>query len=156
MRDATRKIHGLLLEKNKTLAVAESCTAGLLSYLITRYPGSSRYYLLGVNAYSNKAKETLLRIPHPLICLKGAVSKEVAIMMAQKVRGLIGADFGIGITGIAGPSGATSDKPVGTVFIAASGSRRTICRRFVFRKSRGAIRKMAALKSLELLETLLK
>ncbi|MFA5114486.1 MAG: nicotinamide-nucleotide amidohydrolase family protein [Candidatus Omnitrophota bacterium] len=156
MRDSTRRIHSLLLKNNQTLAAAESCTAGLLSYLITRYPGSSKYFLLGVSAYSNKAKETLLGIPHRLICLKGAVSKEVAVLMAQNARRLIGADFGIGITGIAGPDGATRGKPVGTVFIAVSGKGQTVWRKFIFRESRGAIRKMAALESLQLLETIVK
>ena len=156
MRDPTRRIHSLLLKNNQTLAVAESCTAGLVSYLITRYPGSSRYFLMGISAYSNKTKESLLNIPHRLISAKGAVSKEIAVMMAQNVRNIIRADLGIGITGIAGPSGATRGKPVGTVFIAVSGKERTVWRKFIFRSSRSVVRKMAALESLKLLETIIK
>jgi PncC family amidohydrolase len=155
MVDIAKKIHNLLLAKRKTLATAESCTGGLLSHLITQNPGSSRYFLLGVNAYSNRAKELVLKIPHCLIAQKGAVSKEVTLEMAGNIRRIIKADFGIGITGIAGPSGATPLKPVGTVFIAVSAKKQNLCRKFILRGSRNRIKKNAALKSLELLKNLI-
>jgi len=155
MQGISRKIHKLLLAKRKTLATAESCTGGLLSHLITQNPGSSGYFLLGVNAYSNQAKELLLKIPHRLIVKKGAVSPEVALQMARNIRRIIRADFGIGITGIAGPGGATADKPLGTVFIAVSGKKQNLCRKFILQGSRSSIKKKASLKSLELLKNLI-
>jgi nicotinamide-nucleotide amidase len=147
-----RQIHKSLLKNGKTLAVAESCTGGLLSSLLTGIPGSSKYFILGVVAYSNRAKTSLLSIPSPLIAREGAVSKEVAQGLSRQVRKKARADFGIGITGIAGPAGATLGKPVGTVFISVDSRRRTICRKFKFRGSRKNIQKSAALKALELLK----
>ncbi len=152
MQNPTRQIHRLLSEKRKTLAIAESCTGGLVSHLITRNPGSSRYFLCGVVAYSNRAKELFLKMPHRLIAKKGAVSGEVALGMAVNIRKLIKADFGIAITGIAGPTGATPHKPTGTVFIALSSKKQNLCRKFIFRGSRSEVKKRAALKSLELLK----
>ncbi|MCM8795528.1 MAG: CinA family protein, partial [Candidatus Omnitrophica bacterium] len=113
-----KQLHLSLLKKQKTIAVAESCTGGLVSYLLTQNPGSSRYFLLGIVAYSNEAKEKILNVPPSLIFKKGAVCKEVAFFLAENVRKITQADFGIGLTGIAGPTGGTKRKPVGTVFIA--------------------------------------
>lgn len=148
------QIHKLLLKKQKSLAVAESCTAGLVSKLLTDMPSSSAYFLLGVTAYANRAKEDILKIPRQFILKKGAVSQEVAQKMAGSVRKIGRADFGVGITGIAGPAGATPEKPVGTVFIAIDKKGKKTCKRFIFKGSRLAIRKKAALKSLELLKGL--
>ena len=152
MKDISKAIHNLLIKKRKTLAAAESCTAGLLAHLITRNPGSSKYFLLGVSAYSNQAKEKVLKVPRCLIVDKGAVSKEVALAIAKNIRRLINADFAIGITGIAGPGGATHNKPLGTVFIAVASEKENLCRKFIFRGSREQVKKRAALKSLELLK----
>lgn len=146
------KIHKTLIKKHKTIAVAESCTGGLLSSLLTKLSGSSNYYLLGVVTYSNKAKENVLKIPHSLIQKKGAVSKAVAEMMATNVKGLAKADYGIGITGIAGPKGATPLKPVGRVFIAITSPQKTISKKFSFKGNRNLIQKQAALNALELLQ----
>ncbi len=148
-------IHSLLIKSRKTVAVAESCTGGLLSKLLTDIPGSSKYFLLGVVTYSNKTKETLLRIPGLLISRKGAVSKVVAEKMAESVRKMAKADFGIGITGIAGPTGEIPYKPVGTVFIAINSKNKKICKKFNFFGNRIAIRNKVALKALELLKILL-
>jgi len=120
MESIVNQVHKSLLKKGKTLAVAESCTGGIVSSMLTQLPGSSAYFLLGVVTYSNQAKQSILRIPSKLITTKGAVSREVAQKMAQSVRLVSGADFGIGITGVAGPSGGTKRKPKGTVFIAVS------------------------------------
>ena len=151
MQPIVNKIHSLLIKKRKTLATAESCTGGLLSKLLTDLPGSSKYFLLGLVTYGINAKEYVLKIPGKLIKTKGAVSKEVALQMARKVRNAAKADFGIGITGIAGPSGGTVQKPVGTVFIAVSSRDKKICQGFNFTGNRTIIRKKAALKALELL-----
>ncbi len=147
----TNQIHRLLVENKKTVAVAESCTGGLLSNLLTKTPGSSQYFILGIVAYSNTAKENILKIPTKLITNKGAVSQEVAEGLAKSVRGLSGTDFGIGITGIAGPGGGSKEKTVGTVFIDIDTKNKKICKKFNFSGSRTTIRKKAALKALELL-----
>ncbi len=151
----TETIHRSLTRKNLTLAVAESCTGGLLSKLLTDHAGSSRYFLLGVVAYSNDAKEKSLNIPASSIKKHGAVSKEVACLMARMARRITRSNLAIGITGIAGPSGGTPDKPVGTVFIGTCGGRACTCRKFRFRGTRDAIRKAACLKALEMLKSIL-
>ncbi len=108
----------LLREKNSTIAVAESCTGGLIAHRITEIPGSSDYFLLGVVAYSNQAKETLLGVARSILERNGPVSKETAEQMAVGVRERIGAAIGVATTGIAGPTGGTPENPVGRVFVA--------------------------------------
>lgn len=118
---ALEEVTGDLLCKNgKTLAVAESCTGGLLGHRITNIPGSSDYFIQGVQSYSNQAKQQLLGVPADLIENHGAVSSQTAQAMADGVRHLSGADFGLAITGIAGPGGGTPEKPVGLVYTALS------------------------------------
>ncbi|MCS6874512.1 MAG: competence/damage-inducible protein A [Pyrinomonadaceae bacterium] len=107
----------LLKEKNKTLAVAESCTGGLISMRLTEIPGASSYFLQGVVAYANEAKVKMLDVAEELINRHGAVSAEVAEAMAKGVRERAGSDYGISVTGIAGPTGASPQKPIGLVFI---------------------------------------
>ncbi len=153
--DTLRKIHALLVKNKKSIAVAESCTGGLLSKMLTDSPGSSRYFLLGVVAYSNKTKTAILKVPAGLINKEGAVSCAVAEGMAESVRIIAKASFGIGITGIAGPKGGTAKKPKGTVFIALNSRNEKICRRFHFSGKRSSVRKKAAIKSLQLLESFL-
>jgi len=155
MEPVVSKTHSLLIKRHKTVSVAESCTGGLLSKLLTDSSGSSKYFILGLVTYSNTAKESILNIPSLLISKKGAVSKEVAQKMAESVRILAKTDFGIAITGIAGPTGAIFKKPQGTVFIAIGSKSDRICKRFLFRGNRSAVRTKAALKSLELLKRLL-
>jgi len=154
MRNIISKIRLALVADKKTIAVAESCTGGGLSTLLTRIPGSSQYFVLGIVAYSNRSKEAVLKIPHSLISRYGAVSENVAAAMAQHIRRIARADFGIGITGIAGPGGGIAGKPAGTVFIAVSNKTKVFCQRFYLRGNRAAIRKRAALESLKLLEGL--
>ncbi|MDD5465916.1 MAG: CinA family protein [Candidatus Omnitrophica bacterium] len=146
-----KQAHKKLLEKKKTVAVAESCSGGLLSYLLTDIPGSSRYFLLGVVAYSNNSKEKILNIPAKTIARYTAVSGRVAALMAENVRKKAKSDFGLSITGIAGPAGATANKPVGTVFICLSDKNKTNCRKFSFRGNRRQIRKRSAEEALRLL-----
>ena len=155
MQPIVPKIHSLLIKTSKTIAVAESCTGGLLSSLLTRLSGSSQYFILGVIVYSNKAKQGILKISPQIIGKIGAVSREVAEKMAESVRKLAKTDFGIGITGIAGPTGGTPQKPVGTVFIAIATRHKTICNKFHFTGTRAVIRQKAAIKSLELLRKLI-
>ena len=155
MERIATQIHELLIKKHKTIAVAESCTGGLLSKLLTDLEGSSKYFIFGAVVYSNKTKNSMLGIPKSLIAKEGAVSAGVAALMATRVRKLIRADFAIAITGIAGPGGGSKTKPVGTVFIAVEGKGKKICQKSSFKGSRSSIRQKSALKSLELLRTFL-
>ena len=155
MEGIIAQIHQLLIKKHKTVAVAESCTGGLLSKLLTDLGGSSRYFIFGAVVYSNIAKSSILGIPNSLIAKEGAVSASVAALMATRVRKLIRADFAIAITGIAGPGGGSRIKPVGTVFIAVEGKGKKICQKFSFKGSRASVRKKSALKGLELLRSFL-
>jgi nicotinamide-nucleotide amidase len=107
----------LLAERGLTLAVAESCSGGLVAHRLTNVPGSSRYFERGVVAYSNRAKTEVVGVPAHLVAARGAVSPEVARAMAEGVRRLAGTDYGVGITGIAGPDGGTPEKPVGLTYI---------------------------------------
>ncbi len=154
-QDLLKQIHALLTKAKKTLAVAESCTGGLTSKLLTDLPDSSQYFLAGVIVYSNEAKTNILKVPAAVIRKEGAVSCTVAKDMAKSVRKIARADFGIGITGIAGPKGGTGKKPAGTVFIALDSRKRKICRKFIFSGGRSAVRKKAALEALRLLQSLI-
>lgn len=155
MKNLNLSTHNLLISGKKTVAVAESCTGGLLSEILTRISGSSRYFILGIVAYSNTSKQSILKIAPPLIAKKGAVSKEVAEKMAESIRRLSGADFGIGITGITGPGGKKPGKPVGTVFISLEEKKRKLCKKFHFTGNRACIRKKTAQKALEILAGML-
>ena len=113
-------VGGLLRRRGETLAVAESCTGGLVSHLITTVPGSSAYHLGGVVAYANAVKRGLLNVPESTLLTHGAVSAETAEAMAKGVRLTLSADWGLATTGIAGPDGGTDEKPVGTAFVACA------------------------------------
>ncbi len=108
----------LLSVRGLTLALAESCTGGLVGHWITNVPGSSTYYLGGVVAYASSVKVSLLGVPSDLLSRYGAVSEETALAMARGARRILSADVGLAVTGIAGPGGGTDEKPVGLVFIA--------------------------------------
>jgi len=150
-----QRIAKLLKKQAKTLAVAESCTGGLVSHRITNVPGSSEYFKLGLVTYANEAKTGLLKVPANLINSRGAVSLEVAKLMAQNIRRIAKADFGIGLTGIAGPTGATKTKPVGLIYIAVASDRETAIEKFNFKGSRIHIKALAAAHALKLLEKFL-
>ena len=120
------QVHNLLLESGKTLAVAESCTGGSISAKFTAMAGASAYFLCGVTAYANEAKCNLLGVDATLIERHGAVSEEVARAMAEGVRRVSGADFAAATTGIAGPTGGSEQKPVGTVWFAVASERGTV------------------------------
>ncbi|HID03285.1 MAG TPA: CinA family nicotinamide mononucleotide deamidase-related protein, partial [Desulfobacterales bacterium] len=129
-RDTMESVLGALLQKNdKNLSVAESCTGGLISHLITSIAGSSGYYLGGVTSYANSMKTKYLAVDESLLEKHGAVSSEVAAAMAQGMRLKSNADISVSVTGIAGPGGGTEDKPVGTVFIGFSEKNETKAQR---------------------------
>ena len=137
--------------KQKSVAVAESCTGGLLSERLTRVPGSSGYFLGGVVCYSNDLKTKLAGVPRALLETHGAVSKPVAQALAEGIRNRSGANIGIGITGVAGPSGGTPEKPVGLVYISLADERGTQVREFRFPGDRERIRHWATQAALELI-----
>jgi nicotinamide-nucleotide amidase len=134
-----------------TLATAESCTGGLIAERITEVPGSSVYFREGVVAYSNEAKVRLLGVPSDLIAEYGAVSAHVAEAMADGVRLRADADFGVSVTGIAGPDGGSEDKPVGLVYIALSDDAHTEHRKLLLPGDRQLIRWRASQAALDLL-----
>lgn len=129
-------IAGLLTEKKLTIAVAESCTGGLITSRLTDVSGSSVYLERSVVTYSNAAKISLLGVPAEIIEKYGAVSEETARLMAEGVRKLAGTDLGLSSTGIAGPTGGSKEKPVGTVYLALADSKQTICRHYSYRWDR--------------------
>jgi nicotinamide-nucleotide amidase len=117
-RQLEEVVGAMLAERGFQIAVAESCTGGLVTSRLTDVPGSSRYVRHGIVAYSNEAKSDLLRVPATLIAEHGAVSEPVALAMADGIRTGARADVGVGVTGIAGPGGGTPEKPIGTVAVA--------------------------------------
>ena len=129
-------IAATLTQKKLTIAVAESCTGGLIASRLTDVSGSSAYFERGLVTYSNAAKIHLLGVPAGIIEKHGAVSEETARLMAEGVRKLAGTDLGLSSTGIAGPTGGSAEKPVGTVYVALAYPNRTICRHFAFRWDR--------------------
>ena len=144
----------LLKERGATLALAESCTGGLLAKRLTDLPGSSAYFKEGLVTYTNESKERLLGVPHDLLLEHGAVSGPVARHMAEGVRKLASSDYGLSITGVAGPDGGTKEKPVGLVFVGLSDAGGTIAERLdltAWARSREAIRERSANRAFDLL-----
>lgn len=124
-----------LLEQHKTLAFAESCTGGLASSLVTDIAGSSEYLVGSAVTYTNEAKHKLLELQETTLTSYGAVSEQTACEMAQGVRKLFGSDFGVGITGNAGPGGSEG-KPVGLVYIAVATGEEVYCKEYLFTSNR--------------------
>ena len=142
----------ILRQKRLTLALAESCTGGLLADRITNVPGSSEYFEMGVVTYSNESKVDVLGVDKILIESKGAVSAEVVQSMAEGVRKLANTDLGVGISGIAGPTGGSSEKPVGTVFIGISCKNKgTFSHGYQFRGTREEIKIISSEAALDLI-----
>ena len=139
---AAKSLGAALSASGKTLVVAESCTGGLLGGAITSIPGSSLYFSGGVLAYGNSAKISLLGVPPDLIAARGAVSREVAVAMAEGVLSIFRADLAIAVTGVAGPGGGSRGKPVGTVWVAVvSPGGVRYAHRFRFSGGREAVRR---------------
>ena len=139
----------LLVSQRRTLAVAESCTGGLLSDRLTNVPGSSRYLRGAVIAYHNDVKRRCLGVSERTLTRNGAVSAATAAQMAEGVRRLAGASIGVSVTGIAGPTGGSARKPVGLVYLGLSDGRRTISRRYQFFGDRLAVKTQAAQTALD-------
>ncbi len=134
----------VLLEKDWTLATAESCTAGFVSQKIVSVPGASRYYMGGVTAYHNEAKRTLLGVPQLVLENRGAVSEETARAMVRGARARFGASCAVATTGIAGPTGGTEEKPAGTVWVAAGTPDGEWAGKFVFPLDRVSFMELSA------------
>jgi nicotinamide-nucleotide amidase len=141
----------LLVERNQTVAVAESCTGGLLANRITNVPGASEVFLAGYVCYANQAKVNMLDVDSQLIEKHGAVSEQVARALAEHARARAGSDYALATTGIAGPGGGSPEKPVGTVHIALAASAETIVRRLFFPTDRETFKQVATQAALELL-----
>lgn len=141
----------LLTERRQTLALAESCTGGLLAHKITNVPGASAVLLAGLVTYANAAKEKFLGVRAETLAAHGAVSEAVAREMAEGARRVTGADWALAITGIAGPAGGTAEKPVGTVFIALAAADGTEVERALNALGREAFKEATAMQALELL-----
>jgi nicotinamide-nucleotide amidase len=150
-----RRLHevvaSLLAERGLTLALAESCTGGMLASRLTELPGSSAFLERGYVTYSNRAKVDLLGVDPALLESVGAVSAETAQAMAAGARRAAGTDIGVGITGIAGPGGGTPEKPVGLVFLAIAGAAGDRVRRVHFPGDRGRVRRQAVQGALEMI-----
>ncbi len=144
----------LLTDRGVTLALAESCTGGLLAKRLTDGAGASAYFIEGLVTYSNESKERLLGVPNDLLVQHGAVSEPVAGAMAEGVRKVAGTDYGLSVTGVAGPEGGSEQKPVGLVFVGVSDEEGTEVERLdlsAWRRSREAIRERSANRAFDLL-----
>jgi nicotinamide-nucleotide amidase len=142
----------LLAGQKRTVALAESCTGGLIGHRLTQVPGSSAYVDRGVICYSNQSKIDMLAVPADLIAKHGAVSRDVAAAMAKGIRELAGVSVGLSVTGIAGPGGATATKPVGLVYVGLDGGAGdAITREFRFHGDRSVIKQRSSQAALNLL-----
>jgi PncC family amidohydrolase len=140
-----------LVANKQTLAVAESCTGGMVGQLVTAIPGSSRWFLGGVIAYANSLKEHLLDVRAETLAAHGAVSEAAVLEMADGARARTGADWAIAVSGIAGPDGGTAEKPVGTVFVAVTSDGKREMRKLFWPTDRELVRQLAAHAALHLL-----
>ena len=149
--DLAQTVAAKLREQKLTIACAESCTGGLLMDKLTNIAGSSSFFLGGVVAYSNSAKHGILGVQENSLNVFGAVSEQVAAAMARGVRGEFGSDFGVGITGIAGPDGGTAEKPVGLTYIALATPNLSLVQRFVWEGDRVANKEASANAALQMI-----
>ena len=157
LEETCKIIKNSLLNLNLTLAIAEATNCGLISYLLTREPGSSRFFRGGISPYSKHSKLNLLGISESLIYTHGSVSKEMALEMAVRVRTLFDSDLGLAETGIAGPSGGTPAKPAGLFYIALSNKNgEDYCTEHLFKENRDQTRHQSASVSLEMLHLYLR
>jgi len=140
-----------LSNRGLTLATAESCTGGGLSRLLTEIPGASAFFIGGIIAYHNDVKMQLLNVPPEILTRYGAVSSQTAIAMAEEVRSRFKADLGVSITGIAGPSGGSAEKPVGLVYISVANLQRTHVAEHRFPGDRSQVREGAITAALRLI-----
>ncbi|MBX7255352.1 MAG: CinA family protein [Candidatus Hydrogenedentes bacterium] len=146
-----KQIGDRLTRRKETVASAESCSGGLIAHRITNVAGSSAYFQGGVVTYSNQAKCDLLGVKKDSILAEGAVSDTVARQMAEGARARFLADWGVGVTGIAGPTGGTPEKPVGLVYVAVSGKAGTTVQRCMFNGNREEIKSQTANTALQMI-----
>jgi len=146
----SQQVGEYLRQSGQTLATAESCTGGLIGHLITEIPGSSQYFLGGVIAYQNDVKHRILGVRQETLDTVGAVSAECAQEMAQGIRRLVQSDIGISVTGIAGPTGGTPEKPVGLTYIHLSAPNCEYGEMFVWKGSRSENKRASARAALRL------
>jgi len=146
-----KKVSELLLEKQNSIATAESCTGGLLAHTLTNIAGSSLYFERGVITYSNQAKMDLLGVAESTLDSVGAVSAEVAQAMAEGIRLKAGVDIGIATTGIAGPGGGSKEKPVGLVYICIATEDKTVVKQCHFQGNRLDIKQATCMNALLML-----
>jgi PncC family amidohydrolase len=154
-RKLLEDIGTLLQKKGWTISTAESCTGGLIGHLLTSIPGSSNYFVGGVIAYSNEIKTHLLSVSPQTLKKFGAVSKETVREMAHGVKNLLKTDVGISTSGIAGPTGGTEEKPIGTVALGVDIPEKIITNIVHLRGERKEIKEMAGIRVLEILKNLL-
>ena len=145
------RVGNLLVERGLTLALAESCTGGLIGHRLTGVPGSSEYFTGGVVAYSYDVKERVLGVRHDTLYDHGAVSEQTALEMARGARRLLMADIALAVTGIAGPGGGMPEKPVGLVYIALSARDWEQCERYIWPHDRAGNKAASADAALTLL-----
>jgi nicotinamide-nucleotide amidase len=143
------RLQGICLGRGVTIALAESCTGGLVAATITAVPGSSGYFLGGVVSYSDAAKAALLDVPEAALAAHGAVSAQVAKAMASGARARFGAALAASVTGVAGPDGGSEAKPVGLTYVGLAAGDDVGVRRFTFSGDRQANREAAAVATLE-------
>ncbi len=154
--DTLQKVVGSLLHSsNKTVATAESCTGGYISHLITTVPGSSNYYLGSIISYANQIKIDQLNINPEILNTVGAVSQACVLQMAEQVKQKLNTNYAIATSGVAGPSGGTIDKPVGTVWVAVSGPNTTIAKQFNMGDNRERTIERTAIQGLDMLRKML-
>jgi len=144
-------IQSTMLDRNLTLATAESCTGGLIGYALTEISGSSAYYVGGLISYSNELKERHLGVDAATLEKHGAVSAQTCVAMAHGARERYGADFGVAVTGIAGPDGGTDAKPVGLTYVGVADAEGSDVRRFVWTGNRHENKVSSAEAALQLL-----
>jgi nicotinamide-nucleotide amidase len=155
-KDTVSLVANKLINKKWKLAVAESCTGGMLGTIITNEPGSSLWFQGGIIAYQNEIKQSLLNVPSSILIKNGAVSRETVIAMSKGVCKLLSSECSIAVSGIAGPGGGTWEKPVGLVYIGVTVLNTTESSRYIFSGNRNEIREQTVLRSLLHLNNLLK
>ena len=152
MKKLSQKIVRVLTKKRLKISFAESCTGGLLSSSITSISGSSKVFTIGLVAYSNQSKISLLKVPKNIINKHGAVSYEVCLSMVKNLSRISKTNISVSITGIAGPKGGTKQKPLGLVFIGIKKANKTLVKKYFFKnKKRISIQRAAVIKSLNLI-----
>ena len=151
LRTRAERIGDLCRSAGVTIALGESCTGGLVGHLVTEVPGASAYLRGGVVAYADAAKEAFLDVPSGTLSEHGAVSAQVALAMAAGARERFGADVGVAVTGISGPSGGSAQKPVGLTYVAVADASGSAVRRFVWQGDRSANKRASARATLDLL-----